>query len=135
MRSLVSGLRRRFMLLGIVAAASACIVSGGALASSASACSYNQCAWANANYTGGFLASSGYGAGYPDYTKVGGPYEGCTHTSFNDCASSIQNAGPYNVYYYWNANYGGEVYTNNAGTGTSFLGSYWNDQFSSDVIG
>ncbi|MHB1834341.1 MAG: peptidase inhibitor family I36 protein [Solirubrobacteraceae bacterium] len=122
-------------MLGIAATVSAGILSGGAFASSASACGLNQCAWANANYGGGFLGSNGYGVAYPNYTEVGGPYEGCTHVSFNDCASSIQNAGPYNVYYYENAGYGGNRYTNNAKTEASFLGSFWNDRFSSDIIG
>lgn len=102
MRSLTSGLRRRCLVLGI-AAAVAGMVSGGALvvsSASAAPCGIKQCAWANANYGGGFLGSNGYGAAYPNYTEVGGPYEGCTHVSFNDCASSIWNAGGYVTYYY-----------------------------------
>jgi hypothetical protein len=128
---------RRSTALGMVAAV-ACMVAGGALASSAAAkgyCGWNQCAWANANYGGGVVESNGYGATRADYTVLGGPYEGCTHTSFNDCASSIDSAGPYNTYYFWSTHCSGETYFNGLGTGTNFLGSYWNDQFSSDRIG
>lgn len=93
-------------------------------------------AFANANWTGGGLGTNGYGETNPNYT-VEPSYtpEGCTHSGFNDCASSIDNEGPYNGYYWWNAGCTGERYNNTAYTGTNFLGTYWNDEFSSDRVG
>lgn len=114
------------------------LVCGNALAPVASANScgeYNECAYANANYGGGWIGDYGYGEELPDFTKLGGPYSGCTHTSFNDCASSIKNAGPWEVRYYWNAGFSGPEYFNEKLTGTTYIGEYWNDEWSSSVVG
>jgi hypothetical protein len=133
-------LLRRTTLVG-ASVALVCVLVG-AFASSAMArecfnkagVSANICAFANASYTGGALYQSGSGNSVHSYTELGSGYSGCTHVSFNDCASSIDNEGPYTGYYFANAACSGGIYTNAANTGTSFLGSFWNDTFSSDHI-
>lgn len=123
------------MLAGLAALA----ISGlgtGVLTSSAAASghcssSYDGCAWANANWEGGSY-------GWPNtflytvhsFTELAS-VTGCTHGSFNDCVSSIDNNGPNTLYYYKDATCAGEIYTNNAGTGTNYVGNFWNDSFSS----
>lgn len=133
-RTIINPIRhyRRGALAAAVAAAAIGIMAGIPAASSAGSCLANQCAWANINYEGGEYSSP---FNTPSYTEVGGPYAGCTHTSFNDCASSILNNGPETVFYYENANYGGNRYENKAFTGASYVGEFWNDKFSSDIIG
>lgn len=134
----IAGSPRRSTLLGF-AASLACVLGSGTFAASAmaekhEACSpYDMCAYANIDFGGSYLLYPDNPGGYvANYTEVGGAnQEGCTHTDFNDCVSSIKNDGPYGGYYYWNAYCGGEAYTNNANTYAEFIGSYWNDQFSS----
>jgi len=113
----------------------ATVAAPSALASGHCPGGTNICAFANAGWKGGGIVSNGYGNWVHSYTEVGSPIEGCTHTSFNDCASSIDNDGPYNGYYFMNAACTGERYNNAAGTGAEFIGSFWNDTFSSDRIG
>jgi hypothetical protein len=128
------------MLISLLAVSCA-LVSGvgasSALASGHCPGGWDACAWADANWEGGYIYQPGtYEFAVPDYTKTGvSSYPGCTHTQFNDCVSSIDNNGPYTGYYYWNAFCEGSIYTNNSGTGTNFIGSFWNDTFSSSSIG
>ncbi len=126
-------------LLGVLAAV--ICVAGGVLVPSAMAsghCNAQQCAWADADWNqlhtfDQFLGSNATAiANFGTATgKSGG---GCAFAQFNDCASSIDNNGAIgNVHYYENASYGGNAYQNNSGTGTNFLGSFWNDRFSSVI--
>jgi hypothetical protein len=117
------------------------MAGSGVVASSAMAsghCNAQQCAWADANWNelqpfdqflgSNLTAIANFG------TATGRNGGGCTHAQFNDCASSIDNNGAIgNVHYYENISYGGNSYQNNSGTGTNFLGSFWNDRFSSVI--
>jgi hypothetical protein len=129
---------RRSSVLGFIAILT-CALGGATFASPAmaekhEACSpYDMCAYANADFGGSYLLFPDDAGGYvANYTEVGGAnQEGCTHTDFNDCVSSQKNDGPYGGFYYWNAYCSGEAYTNTANTYAEFVGTYWNDEFSS----
>ncbi len=132
-----TGFLRSNAIFGLVAMT--CALGSGALATSAmaekhQACSpYTMCAYANINFGGSYLLFPDSPGSYvANYTEVGGAnQEGCSHTDFNDCVSSIKDDGPYGGYYYWDAYCGGAAYTNNANTYAEFIGSHWNDEFSS----
>lgn len=126
----------RITLLASIAALAVSGLGTGVFTSSAEAAGhcgaiYDGCAWANANYEGGSYHWR-VELGYFVHSFTGlGSVSGCTTGSFNDCVSSIDNEGPYTIYYYKNAACSGEVYVNEAFTGTNYVGSFWNDTFSS----
>ncbi len=128
--------RRYSAMLGLVvalASASAVGVIAPSAASASGHCEarWDMCAWANAEYKGGGYGWAGEAGHYVHSLTTYASVEGCTTGSFNDCISSIDNNGPYTGYYYKNAACGGERYTNEAYTGTGYVGSFWNDTFSS----
>lgn len=127
----------RITLLAGVAALAISGLGTGILTSSAAAAGHcggfpnDGCAFANANYEGGgYLWRTESGYHVHSFTELA-PTSGCTTGSFNDCVSSIDNEGTYTIYYYKNASCTGEIYENIAGTGTNYIGNFWNDSFSS----
>lgn len=126
---------RSVLLAGIATLAISGLGSGlftsSAAASGHCSSSYDACAWANAYWEGGTHAWPNQFLYYVHSFTELASVSGCTHVGFNDCVSSIDNNGPNVVYYYKEAECRGGVYTNNAGTGTNYIGEFWNDTFSS----
>ncbi len=97
-------------------------------------CKYERvCGWENAGY-------SGYGYqfkyAYENFQNLaGGCYSLDAGETWNDCASAVwNNYGMCDgAKWFWDAGFGGPAYDNAEGTGTSYVGEYWNDEFSSVV--
>ncbi|MGN6257451.1 MAG: peptidase inhibitor family I36 protein [Solirubrobacterales bacterium] len=130
------GLLRTTLLAGIAMLAFAGVGIGPYTSSAAASINqcelqYDGCAFANANYEGGFYHWR-IEEGYSVHSFTGlGSVSGCTTGSFNDCVSSLVNYGPVTIYYYKEAGCTGTPYTNLAGTNASYVGETWNDTFSS----
>jgi hypothetical protein len=131
MRSLRSALLSGIAVLAISAVGAGVFTSSAAAQFHCTGGVYDGCAFANANYEGGtyhWRIESGYFVhSFTGLSSV----SGCTTGSFNDCVSSLDNEGPYPISYHKDAGCSGGEYYNEIGTGTSYVGEFWNDTFSS----
>ncbi len=108
-----------FALLGVTAIASAYESHG---------CPYEDaCGWVNGSFGG---EKHGWAGPVGNMVYFGAPE--CQTSTWNDCISSLTNHGATcNAYWFINAEYQGNHYTNNRETGTGTLTGGWNDEFSS----
>lgn len=86
------------------------------------------CGWVNSGYGGPMGKWAGNN---PNFTVFG--QSQCQDGNWNDCISSIDNNGTSgcNMNWWWNAGYGGNVWSERVGYDYGSIGSS-NDQFSSD---
>lgn len=131
----------RLCMLGAVTA-TVLAVAPAAMANPTNCPSGWACAFANAGFSPANWETNEMhfqGTNY-NYGAYPNPGNSCSNGgNWNDCISSQDNERSSAVYYYVNwycgARSPGHAYKADAKTWAEYIGSYWNDEFSSDAAG
>jgi Peptidase inhibitor family I36 len=129
LRNCRAATRRRVAMFGTCTALAVLSVAAvGATSAQASHCpSGYACGWANANYEPSEKILSDEPWTNFAYHSTGA----CPGGTWTDCVSSLWDETPYEALWFTGVGATGSAYENNVGTGTSYVGSYWNDSFKS----